>query len=198
MIKQILETKEIKTKLDYQTYRATVKELSGAYVKVGFPAAADPASPAKRGSGKKPYADMSEVARVAVWNEFGVPNEAAAERGAKRGFMEFWKIPPRPFFRTAIEKYKEPTFDLMNRLKIDMFLGKATVTKALNMIGLFMQDKIKKQITDTYTPPNAPLTIKKKKSSHPLIDTGQMRNSVTYIVHFGNQKEPAEPDTVEV
>lgn len=31
-------------------------------------------------------------------------------------------------------------------------------------------------------PPNAPSTIRAKGSSHPLIDTGQLRRSITYVV----------------
>ena len=46
----------------------------------------------------------------------------------------------------------------------------------------YMQDNL----TNGNWKPNAPLTIELKGSSHPLIDTGQMRQSITYVVEEKN------------
>jgi hypothetical protein len=42
--------------------------------------------------------------------------------------------------------------------------------------------RVKVKILDGDFEPNAPSTIAKKGSSHPLIDTGQEKNSVTWEV----------------
>ena len=163
---------------EYDRLLADLKELNGGRVKVGFPDGA-PVGDAE-GQGK-PYDSMSEVARIAAWNEFGVPAKNAPE-GAKKAFMEFWHIPPRPFFRNAIDGCKEELQEFMDKTAIAVEIGEITPRIAFERVGIFMENKIKKSITETTTPPNAPSTIKAKGSSHPLIDTAQMRNSVTFAV----------------
>jgi hypothetical protein len=44
---------------------------------------------------------------------------------------------------------------------------------------------IKQRIANGIAPPNSPYTIARKGSSKPLIDTGQLRNSITYQVEIG-------------
>jgi hypothetical protein len=44
---------------------------------------------------------------------------------------------------------------------------------------------IQHEITVLRHPPNAPATIRAKGSSKPLIDTGEMRQSVTYQIRGG-------------
>ena len=53
---------------------------------------------------------------------------------------------------------------------------------ALNRVGLVAVGNVQKYMTELRTPPNAASTIKKKKSSNPLIDSGALRQSVTYKV----------------
>ena len=109
------------------------------------------------------YSDGTPVAAVAAWNELGTET-----------------IPERPFFRQSIEGADKV---IMPVLKdgidpMDMALDSRTAGK----VGLVMQARIQRSITDLRTPANAPLTIKMKGSSNPLIDTGFMRQSVTYKV----------------
>ena len=58
----------------------------------------------------------------------------------------------------------------------------ATPSKALSIVGEVARADIIQSITDLKAPPNAESTIKQKKSTNPLIDTGLMRRSVTYKV----------------
>lgn len=151
--------------------------LNEAKVKVGFPEGAAVGKSTRSGSGQKPYSDISEVARVAIWNEFGVPNKSG------RG----WKIPPRPFFRNALDTSKKTLPVFQDRILDAVRRGKMTGVQALDALGIFMSDKIKASIRATTTPPNAPRTIAEKGSSHPLIDTGQLINSVTYAKIKGGE-----------
>ena len=107
------------------------------------------------------YPSGEYVAQVARYNEFGTLN-----------------IPMRPFFRNAINKnIKKWYATLQNCINQN-----ATPSKALSIVGEVARADIIQSITDLRTPPNAESTIKQKKSTNPLIDTGLMRRSVTYKV----------------
>lgn len=167
---------------NYARIMATAKALNGGFVKVGFPEKAEPAGWLRAlKTGAKPYENMSEVARIAVWNEYGVPNKAAVAAGAMRGFMSYWRIPPRPFFRTAIDGSARELAVFIKRVESMALRGKITVKQALETLGLWDQAKIRESIRNTTTPPNADATIAAKGSSHPLIDTGQMLLSVSFV-----------------
>jgi len=61
--------------------------------------------------------------------------------------------------------------------------GTMKVETALGLVGEVMADAITQKIITLRTPPNAPYTIKAKGSSNPLVDTGQLKNSITYEVN---------------
>ena len=89
--------------------------------------------------------------------------------------------PSRPFLRKSVDE---------NQDKIQEFVAKQTksLTKGvgaeevLKLIGIFQKDLIQEKITEGSYVPNAPSTIRKKKSDKPLIDTGRMRQSVNYVI----------------
>lgn len=56
--------------------------------------------------------------------------------------------------------------------------------RILRLAGAFLEWKIKEKIThsDPEWPPLKPETIKRKRSSKPLIDTGRLRNSITHKI----------------
>jgi hypothetical protein len=124
-----------------------------------------------KGTAGKAYENMSEVARVAVWNEFGVPEK---------------NIPSRPFFRTAYDGNRRAIGDFVVAVSKRVLFDKLGVAQGLELIGLKMQALIRSSIRATTSPPNRPRTIKAKHSSHPLIDTGQMINSVTFVAVRGS------------
>ena len=101
-------------------------------------------------------------------------------------------IPARPFFRAAIDTNRDKVRDFQDRLSMDVMVGAMKPKQALESLGLFMEDKIKKSITTGKWAPNAPRTIAEKGSSRPLIDSGQMRNSVTFTTH--KKGEPCEAE----
>ena len=49
-------------------------------------------------------------------------------------------------------------------------------------IGMFLENKIREKILSDVPPPNAESTIKRKGSSHTLIDDSTLLESVTHIV----------------
>ena len=52
----------------------------------------------------------------------------------------------------------------------------------LNKLGILAQGDIQAEITSLMTPALSPRTIRAKGSSKPLIDTGAMRQAVTWMV----------------
>lgn len=60
--------------------------------------------------------------------------------------------------------------------------GTASVDGVLTKLGIMGQGDVQAEITALTSPPNSPVTIALKGSSKPLIDTGEMRGSVTYKV----------------
>lgn len=107
------------------------------------------------------YDDGTQVAQVAFWQEYGS-----------------LKIPMRPFIRNAVAKNKVKWVrffqkQLQSHLNFDL---------ALNRTGEIMRGDIIRSIVATTTPPNKPSTIRAKKSSHPLIDIGLLKNSISYEV----------------
>ena len=112
------------------------------------------------------YSTGEYVAQVAYWNEYGTTLS-----------------PPRPFFRNAI---KDKSKEWLQLYKDTQFQTK-DMYKTLGIVGPIVEGDIFTSITDLSSPPNAPYTIKKKGSYNPLIDTGFMRNSVSYeITQKGN------------
>jgi hypothetical protein len=57
-----------------------------------------------------------------------------------------------------------------------------TTAMALGQMGNFLVGAVRKQIRNGHFVPLKPATIRRKGSSKPLIDTGQMMNGVTYVV----------------
>lgn len=156
-----------------------VQELllaQGSYTKVGFPVDAAPGAPRKKViKGRKIASDMSEIAQIAAFNEWGT----GVTSGRSGGTIMY--IPPRPFMSTSIDENRVQLNELIDKLYFQIIAGNMTTRRALQIIGEWMTTKTKKKIRDIKDPPNAPETIRRKRSSNPLIDTAQMINSVTHV-----------------
>ena len=113
------------------------------------------------GLGKHNNSDLT-VAEIGAIQQFGTPT-----------------IPARPWLDTGVEK----AVPEINRIIEKAYeSGEFDQDRALELIGISAVNNVQENITDIRTPPNAPSTIDKKGSSNPLIDTGQMRQSVTYVI----------------
>lgn len=135
---------------------AELRSLSGKKVRVGVLSSA----------GDHPDGDIT-IAEVAAFNEFGTRH-----------------IPARPFVSTAFDenlsKYeRQLARDVRKATGQGGFMTAETVA---NRLGLRMQSDIQRKIVSLREPPNAPATIRKKGSSNPLIDTGRMRQSISFEV----------------
>ena len=122
------------------------------------------------------YPDGTPVAYVAAIQEFGNPAG---------------NIPSRPFFRNAISQNDGGWKDLANKAISAVVEGRMELNQALNQMGLKMSADVKDSITDGSYEALKQSTLDARQSrkrtqgvaSKPLIDTGQMLQSVTYAVN---------------
>lgn len=121
------------------------------------------------------YPDGTPVAYVAAIQEFGYPAG---------------NIPSRPFFRNAISQ-NDGWKDLASKAMSAVVEGRIELNQALNQMGFKMAADVKDSITDGSYEPLKQSTLAARQSrkrtqgvaSKPLIDTGQMLQSVTYAVN---------------
>jgi len=116
-------------------------------------------------AGKHSSGDLT-VAQIAFINEFGVG------------------VPERSFMRTTIAKERSKIKAKKKKYLSLITKGEMKTNKALALLGEYLADKIRLKIIKIKSPPNSPRTIALKKGkANPLIDTGQMKNSITYKVN---------------
>lgn len=104
--------------------------------------------------------DGSSTAEVAALNNFGAP--AAG-------------IPPRPFFSNMIAEKSPEWGDKFAKL---LELSDYDTNRALRRMGDGIANQLRQAIVSMKEPPNAPSTIARKGFDDPLVDTGNMLNSV--------------------
>lgn len=122
---------------------------------------------------------------VGIHSDAGQHDDAGmtvAQLGAIHEYgSEAAHIPERSFLRSTMAK-KRASYRSSIRYIIHQALEKDyDVRKAMGRLGRRAEGDIKLTIRDLKDPPNAPSTIAQKKGvDNPLIDTGQMLNSVRW------------------
>ena len=129
-------------------------ELKELQVRVGFQ------------SGQSAEKDGTDVCNIAMWNELGVPSKS---------------IPSRPFLRQTCDKSGENIAKFGEQAIRKVTQGGSADT-ALMQIGNYVKGQVQNEIASGDFAPNSPVTIRKKGSETPLIDTGTMRKSVSFHI----------------
>lgn len=161
----------VEFKENTKTYNRVVRNmdtLKNAYVKIGLIENKKVASPIFIGSEHTPITDMQEMVDIACAHEFG---------------SEKHNIPARPFMKPTIDNNKEKLDRLMESLLDNVIAGINTPNTALKALGEEGVGLIKQQIDLVNSPALHQRTIDKKKSEKPLIDRGQMKESMDYEVY---------------
>lgn len=91
-------------------------------------------------------------------------------------------IPARPFLIPALEQNQDKYVKYLKSQTIPLLFGRAKQERVLNLLGEMSAGDVKKYFTSGRFVPLAASTIKQKGSSKPLIDTGQLRQSITYSI----------------
>lgn len=186
--------------LGYREITKALKNINGSYVKVGL----------QGQTGQKTYGgkfDRVTVVDLGIIHEFGATiNRNLKTVSLMQGLKAFYSgkirtgqitIPERSFLRSTFDKmfndWREMNKQLFWNIFSKFYSSSYTkgIDKALDVMGQTIQRDIKNMITRGIPPPNAASTLKAKmrkgrwnKKSlgvpKPLIDTGQMLNSITY------------------
>jgi phage gpG-like protein len=117
--------------------------------------------------GSQKETDGTPVALIAAVHEFGSPAQG---------------IPERPFLRTTIQENRGKYVQLNRRNLVAVLNGKMTVEQALGQLGEVAKGDVQLHIASGTFAPLKAATIKRKGSMSPLIDTGQLRQSITWEV----------------
>lgn len=135
--------------------RASLGEIDKLDVKVGFFETAR-------------YPDGTPVAYVASIQEFGAPSK---------------NIPPRSFMRRSIIENSKAWNEEFAGLATAILTKGVSPRDGLDMMGMRIAGDVAKTIKAVDSPPLAPATIRAKNGvEKPLVDTGQMIQSVTHEV----------------
>ena len=151
------------------------EQLNRMQLVVGIPSDGKP----RQSSEEDTNTDITNI-ELGLIHEFGVP-----EKG----------IPERSFMRSTASEEAENLSQLTNVMVTECLSGQITPKNALSKVGAYLQGKIIEKITDGEFQPNTPETLKRKltpvknkkkkrakDANKPLIDTGQLRASITYEV----------------
>ena len=121
-----------------------------------------------KGAVKEEGAELTVVEYAAV-NEFG---------------SDDGRVPERSFMRSTFDEGKAKYTAELKRGVGSLLDGNGTLDAVLGRLGLRVQGDIQKKLAtgEGLPPPNAAATIARKGSSHTLIDSGRMRQSIDFEV----------------
>jgi hypothetical protein len=92
-------------------------------------------------------------------------------------------LPARPFLEPGLLSGKDRLAKIMEIGLTRTLSGDHTgISWALEAAGVEGVSLVQRKMVQGPFAPNAPSTIKRKKSKRPLIDTGQLRQAVSYVV----------------
>ena len=108
-----------------------------------------------------PYPDGTSVIMVGAVHEFGSP---------VRG------IPQRSYLRSTMIANRKTYKQYLRKLAKQIIEGKITKSQSMRLVGLKVQADVQSKITEIKDPPL------QYREGNPLIDTGHLRQSITYKV----------------
>lgn len=141
----------------YKQALAEIKKLAGGdpHVTVGV-----------HGKDSKPYkvdqGTPPTTAQIATFNEFG------------------YGVPQRSFLRSTLDENQGKYGKMVVKGLIKIIDGEMSTGRLFGLIGARIVGDVQKKIASGIRPPNHPYTIAQKGSSKPLIDTGQLRQSIDW------------------
>ncbi len=92
-------------------------------------------------------------------------------------------VPERSFIRDWADESERDNRKLLRRIPRAITRG-TSVRQAAEQVGHAMVGSIQQRISAGIDPPLAKKTIERKGSSTPLINTGQLRSSITHVIEL--------------
>ena len=152
--------------MDWKRIKRELGVMANSYTKVGL----------QQGSKHKDpeSGEMSDLVTIGAVHEFGTK-----------------RTPQRSWLRTAFDKNKGSITRVKGKVFGEVLNGRISPIAGLRLVGEFFESKVKANIVSIKTPPNSPATQRAKASkvrskkvteiNNPLIDTGQMLQSVRHV-----------------
>ena len=141
----------------FRKLRKTIKEINNTNLKIGVP---------KEESTTDEEGETVYLADIAFVNNYGSKTK---------------NIPARPFGTTTVPRYRGKINKVVKLWLGDAVEGRMQVVNAFDRIGFTTAGYMKKNLTHGEWKGNAEATIKKKGTDQPLIDNGDLRQSITWI-----------------
>lgn len=91
-------------------------------------------------------------------------------------------IPERSFIRKTADEDMDAIADKIETLLPDVIDNNIDAEAFLKMAGLELEEKMKDKLVEVSDPPLSDVTIERKGSSNPLVDTGSLLSSISYRV----------------
>lgn len=130
---------------------------------------------------KNPHVAVGILQDDKVDNRFSMVDLATVhEYGSKDGH-----IPARSFIRSTCDAMRETHLKLMSTLQAQVLSGKLLLSQALGTLGEVVGKDMVNAVNEGIRPDLAASTIKKKKSSKALIDTGRLKGAITHEIKQG-------------
>lgn len=141
-----------------QALQDRLRNNSGVYV--GIP----------KGAGQ--YEDGAPLAVIGAVQEFGSADG---------------HIPERSFLRVPLWSNQQLFAKIFTMGLPQVIEGEITLRQLMEQAGARAASVSQEAISEGIAPPNAPSTVARKGSSTPLVDTGRLRQSITYVVEDGKE-----------
>lgn len=93
------------------------------------------------------------------------------------------KIPSRPFFRSFQWNKGEMLKQLCKRMFNSCVNGNIKPIDAYKRVGRYAKSAIEDSLLNGTWQPNAEVTVKMKGSDRPLVDTGNLLNSIGFVIY---------------
>lgn len=184
-------TAKVKTKGDASILNKIMADIGNMEVYVGIPE-----EEASRGNDAINNAELAYIHTHGIRTgsmrqemqpaiDAGNPYSKAYEMYIQEHGSPLWQSPPRPIIEPAIKKHKDPIADKLKQALQSGLNGDSQGARdGLEKAGLFASGKVKEYFTDPDNgwPDNSPATVAAKGSDRPLVDTGNLRDSITYVV----------------
>lgn len=91
-------------------------------------------------------------------------------------------VPQRSFIRAGVDELLPEIRGTQHALAVQVFQGKVSLPVALDRLGAKVTALLQNRIARGIAPELAPATVARKGSSKPLVDTGQLKASITWKV----------------
>lgn len=132
----------------------------------------------------------ADILMIATVNEFGISINVTDKM---RGYLAYKglhlkkstttiNIPERSYIRGGYDAKKKKIFDFAEKQLENVYSLNINAEQYMERLAIYCVGQIQDYMTSLKKPPNHPFTIQEKGSSNPLINTGRLRESITYKI----------------